>query len=245
MKKQGYTLAEVLITIAVIGIVAALTLPTLNMNITRHQAGPLLAKAINNLEHTNKMILQQFNARHLGEVADSLGVGLYPQILLRAGVLDVEQTDNPEVLTFDNQPFLDTEGEAEEDVRSNWLLVNDGIAYGNDFINGMEPTGTNAGAQVEGLSRKYFGTYYPLLIDVNGSKGPNILGMDVFSVFVDWKGSVIPFGGREYAEYMDLGVLWQNDCNGNVTGNGQACAGAIADNGYRVNYSFELVNRPE
>ena len=61
MKKLGFTLAEALITLAIIGIIAAVTLPSLNANITRSQIGPKLSKAINDLQNANRQILQQFN----------------------------------------------------------------------------------------------------------------------------------------------------------------------------------------
>ena len=49
MKKNGFTLAEVLITLAIVGLIASLTLPGLNSNISNRRIGPALAKAINNL----------------------------------------------------------------------------------------------------------------------------------------------------------------------------------------------------
>ena len=45
--KRGFTLAEVLITLGLIGVVAAITLPALNSDIRAQQIGPSLAKAVN------------------------------------------------------------------------------------------------------------------------------------------------------------------------------------------------------
>ena len=47
MKKNGFTLAEVLITLAIIGIVAVLTLPALNANTQEQQARTALKKMTN------------------------------------------------------------------------------------------------------------------------------------------------------------------------------------------------------
>ncbi len=49
MKKRGFTLAEVLITLAIIGIVATMTLPALMNNSAEQQAKTGLKKAINTL----------------------------------------------------------------------------------------------------------------------------------------------------------------------------------------------------
>ncbi|MCM1339934.1 MAG: type II secretion system GspH family protein [Muribaculaceae bacterium] len=49
MKKNGFTLAEVLITLAIIGVVATLTLPALLQNTQEQQAKTALKKGINTL----------------------------------------------------------------------------------------------------------------------------------------------------------------------------------------------------
>ena len=55
MKKNGFTLAEVLITIAIIGIVATLTLPALMTNTQEQQAITGLKKGINTLTEAAQM----------------------------------------------------------------------------------------------------------------------------------------------------------------------------------------------
>ena len=54
MKKKGFTLAEVLITIAIIGVVAAITLPTLMQDGSKQQLGTKLAKFHANLEQITR-----------------------------------------------------------------------------------------------------------------------------------------------------------------------------------------------
>ena len=46
MIKKGFTLTELLITLGIIGVVAALTAPALNINANNAKAGPALAKAV-------------------------------------------------------------------------------------------------------------------------------------------------------------------------------------------------------
>lgn len=59
MKNLGFTLAEVLITLAVIGVVAAITLPTLVVDTTTAQIGPKLAKAVAMFEQANETLLNE------------------------------------------------------------------------------------------------------------------------------------------------------------------------------------------
>ena len=55
MKKNGFTLAEVLITLAIIGVVATMTLPTLMTNTAEQQAKTGLKKGINILTEAASM----------------------------------------------------------------------------------------------------------------------------------------------------------------------------------------------
>ena len=55
MKKNGFTLAEVLITLAIIGVVAVLTLPALNSNTQEQQARTALKKMSNTFSQAASM----------------------------------------------------------------------------------------------------------------------------------------------------------------------------------------------
>jgi prepilin-type N-terminal cleavage/methylation domain-containing protein len=67
MKKNGFTLAEVLVVLGVIGVVAALTLPTLMSNTQESQVGPKLAKAVSMFEQANESLLAQYDVDALGD----------------------------------------------------------------------------------------------------------------------------------------------------------------------------------
>jgi len=55
MKKKGFTLAEVLITLTIIGVVATLTLPSLMANTAEQQAQTAFKKMINTLSEAGQM----------------------------------------------------------------------------------------------------------------------------------------------------------------------------------------------
>ena len=55
MKKKGFTLAEVLITLAIIGVVASLTLPSLMSNTSEQQYKTALRKVVNTLSEAGQM----------------------------------------------------------------------------------------------------------------------------------------------------------------------------------------------
>ena len=55
--KQGFTLAEVLITLGIIGVVAALTAPALVQNAGNAKVGPTLTKVVPTLENAHEQML--------------------------------------------------------------------------------------------------------------------------------------------------------------------------------------------
>ena len=59
MKLKGFTLAEVMIVLTILGIIAAITLPALNTNIQKQQMGPALMRAISTLETANALVSQE------------------------------------------------------------------------------------------------------------------------------------------------------------------------------------------
>ena len=72
MKKNGFTLAEVLITLAIIGVVATLTLPALMNNTAEQQAVTAFKKGLNTLTiaaETNEAI-DNFNFDSIGATSD-------------------------------------------------------------------------------------------------------------------------------------------------------------------------------
>ena len=67
MKKIGFTLAEMLITLGVIGIVSALTIPSLITNNMEAQVGPKLAKVVATFEQANANLLSAMEVDSLSD----------------------------------------------------------------------------------------------------------------------------------------------------------------------------------
>ena len=64
-KKTGFTLAEILVSLGIIGVIAAVTMPTLTANTQNAQIGPKLAKAVATFEQANQTLLHEYNADSL------------------------------------------------------------------------------------------------------------------------------------------------------------------------------------
>ena len=174
MKKNGFTLAEVLITLAIIGVVATMTLPALMTNTQEQQAKTGLRKAINTLTEAAQMHSSidgysfsgfQVAADIDDEEADNT---FSMEALLRARTaIDFTKTGNQE---FDVETVGNAVG-ASSVIGNNATYVHfrDGSVLIYD-PNNVIAIDDNAELQDDGQPLGYI-----VAIDTNGTKGPNQL----------------------------------------------------------------------
>jgi len=249
---KGFTLAEVLITLGIIGVVAAMTIPTLIENNQKTQYVTGLKKAYTNFNQ----VLVQYSADN-GCVGDLACTGLFQ------GGNDAASAAAAEKLApyfniakqcgigvsgcFPAKVSYNFDGSGVRDDSWNTATVGskfitqDGIA----FL--IKSDSTNCGEifsrGVTGDMKQYCGTIF---VDVNGNKGPNNFGRDIFYFNItNGRGpKLYPVGGqddmimRPWNDQDDNGTIdppadWQ--CNGSII-DGWACAGRIMDEGWEMNY---------
>ena len=225
MKKNGFTLAEALITICIIGVVASLTLPTLQTNAMRQQVPTALAKAMTTLENGNKILMQREGVRDIFDVCGNT----YLTCMRTQGILNGAAITPPTtVQNFSGQTKLLGLPEG--------LLTPDNLAYysGGTWLQGSAPVGYRLRNTL-------------VRVDVNGpAKGPNAFGKDIFTLTVNGSGAVIPHGGKLHSHVFSNGAApsWETTCNSEKVSTaaaveaGDSCAGSIVDNGYRIIYPF-------
>lgn len=162
MKKNGFTLAEVLITLAIIGVVATLTLPALMTNTQEQQAKTAIKKGINTLTEAaqTNLAIDGFDYSSLSTFStnDEESLSLYA-ILAKRTTMDRVTTG-----TASNDAKLVNNG------ASNYVVFfKDGSAL--SFVNDATTYGNAAVApQADGLPKGISAVY-----DTNGKKGPNLL----------------------------------------------------------------------
>lgn len=224
--KKGFTLAEVLLSLTIVGVLAAMTVPSLMVNVQKQQVGPALAKAINSLESANRLMLSDKGLRRLDELNNGVGIAAYLNDI--SSYLSLRR-DSSTIRPFYKFDLTTSHGFA---LVTYWFTDKNGISYGNKL-----GCATNNN---DNMPNVYSGKYYTVYIDTNGSsKKPNAIGHDIFQVLVDVSGQVIPFGSRAYADYMGVSETWVTKCASNkkaVPVDANYCAGAIVDNGFRVLY---------
>jgi prepilin-type N-terminal cleavage/methylation domain-containing protein len=215
-KKTAFTLAEVLITLAIIGIVAALTIPNLITNYRKKQTVVKLQKAISVL---NQAYRQSYD--ELGSPEDNLAItgkdyfNNYWAPYLSGATL----CNTCSACGYSYLPFTTLSGAASTVVCA---TTNRAPFYLKDGVWVMLMLG--GGASNELLSLNY------LYVDLNGSTPPNKHGIDVFFLTRTEKG-ILPYG----YDLPDNVVL--NNCS--EKGAGEYCAERIRREGWQINYPFK------
>lgn len=228
-RNKGFSLVEVLITLGLIGVVASLTLPSMNTNVKYAKAAPGLMKSINTLQNALSLGMAKKGLRNLNsytyvkELFEVNGplyttMDFYDPITVTGKYYNFNGSSGPAPLNEEIQVYTTKDG-------IDFLLMSAGKMRTN-FVK----------AEMYGKQGFY------IFVDVDGyKKGANRCGVDTFQLFVDTTGIVIPFGGYEYAKYMGNDEpKWITQCNSQgVSGSGTACAGSIVDNGGKVIYKVK------
>lgn len=231
---SGFTLAEVVITLAIIGVLVALTLPTLMNNVRNKGYVTGLQKAYSSIQNaTNLIIAEEGLPNNWGwtvhQSQDNSGneriVELYKKHfdILMSGkrcnwctelFLGVPRltyrflNGSPEAKGLYGSPLF---------VYSYPLLLRDGSIVGLTFSYASGQT--------------YYGVPFHFVVDVNGLKGPNQLGRDVFFLYMDNNsGKILPYTNETF-HYGQFDK--RNTCDTNKEG--YSCAYRVITEG-KMNY---------
>ena len=231
-KKTAFTLAEVLITLAIIGIVAAMTIPTLVTNIRNKGYVERFFKTYSVLQNASNMIVAEvgdpvnWSWAQYGEEDtggnDSI-VDLYRKYLKVAYECGADVNYKGDACHISPFEYKYLNGQKGTDnciampsqfnyclfSSGNQLVLSDGSLIGFTFK-------THSNGIRWGLPDLLF------TIDVNGRSGPNQIGRDVFFVYLkkNEHGKIRPYTNEEF---RDGGTDYRNTCE-DTTQLGFSCA---------------------
>ena len=180
MKKNGFTLAEVLITLAIIGVVATLTLPALMTNTAEQQAKTALKKGINTLTEAAQMnqAIAGWDYASLTssntETSEADDQSMYNLLSNRTSVDYQRSGHGSDVL----ESHQGSAGQATSMSSNYTIFFRDGaaVSFPASMVSSSDAvspgSGTKPGTQMMDDNLVYGVT---VLYDTNGSKGPNIL----------------------------------------------------------------------
>lgn len=217
MKFKGFTLAETLITLGIIGVVAAITIPGLITNHKKQVAATTLEKAISTLNQAIKLSESENGEMETWDKTldyeDFIDKYINPY-------MKVMMTCNPITKCGykSTAPWKYMNGTSgayggpNHRGRTPFIAI-DGILYTFAFL--------NDGGAAEVDNDKV------IIIDTNASKGPNQFGKDIFFLYrIEEEDSIIPYGADKTREEM------KRSCS--ATGDGIYCAAWLREHGWKM-----------
>ena len=226
-KKVAFTLAEVLITLGIIGVVAALTIPTIIQNYQKQVTVTKLKKAYSALGQIAQKSL-----------ADNDVVNFTEETV--ATQKSVKEFFDTYWLPYFNGANVDTSPSGP------WQGSNIAYKYKNgrtydvaiftNYSAGRIFLSTPDGVTYFILLTKWGEHWTPMfkpkqevVVDINGIKPPNVFGKDLFRFWIDFKDGIVR---------ADLYSNTTAEINSNCNSSGTACAAKIMQDGWKITYPW-------
>lgn len=245
-KSLAFTLAEVLIVIAVVGIVAEMVFPALSDSYQKGQYVAGLVKARSAFQQAMTLLANDNNCPNdlsctgLFGSSTTLGTNIvkYFNIAKDCGTSTAGCWPASFNLNYDGSSGTTTDLTASASYYK--FMTVDGMSWGVQGIDATCATNYSAGA----TTTFGYGTSVcaNVFVDINGIKPPNRRGRDVFMFYISDKGpSLYPAGGSDigstaqttYGYWVSLGTCKEGST---TTQNGSTCTGRIFDEGFKMTY---------
>lgn len=165
-KKYGFTLAEVLITLGIIGVVAALTIPSLMANYRKSVVANKLKETYSILKQAERLAMNDdngpdaWNFKDDGAYSNSIIEKFIPY-LTNITYCKYNTSKHPKIVTGDGQMSIYT------------MWVQKSICIPNGAMIFASSYGSNG--RVSGIN---------IYVDINGDALPNVFGKDVFEMYI-------------------------------------------------------------
>ena len=237
-KKTAFTLAEVLITLGIIGVVAAMTLPTLINNYQKKETISKLKKVYAILGNTTSMAMAEYGDTVTWELPNTLSWASSKAFAEKYMI-----------------PYLKVARTCENNNEA-------GCSYpikrlnGQSFNNYNEYTksyrfyladGTFICVAANNIS-EYHDKLVQIIFDINGQRNPNVVGKDVFFLeyfikpadsnagAMEYTGRILPANLDYKSRSVILGASQNDFCNKNKDGKG--CLAVIFIDGWEIKNDY-------
>jgi len=242
MKKRytGFTLAEVLITLGIIGVVAAMTIPTLMNKVTNDINVTLLEKNYSVLTSAFKQFATDSGC--VGDLkctgifegsgnatGDAIGAAIVPylKILKDCKRVTLQGCITSKTNLINNETSINLENY--QDYYKIITIDGASIMFG-------DPSDFNCiDAYGDGAFHEVCGQIY---IDVNGLKPPNRIGRDTFTFYITSSGTLYSDGTSQFywANNKWTGSNASHQCSVSANSSGWGCGAQIMEQGWKMNY---------
>lgn len=247
--KKAFTLAEVLITLGIIGVVAALTMPTVIQNYKKKQA-------VTQLKATYSILAQAFEHAQ-ADYGDMSNWGLDEIKGTTSGEREmvtkfvetyfvpyIKPVKNNGMTSFSRLGYSGIyalNGKTDGNLLGNWRYI---IFLSNGAIVAFSIDGHCYGEEGTNENGNWYCTDFRntniyIVVDINGKKHPNTLGKDVFVMSVN--SSTNKFEFYNYSNTANDRNWLLRVCNKNATNDGREsrhCGRLIQLDGWKINYDW-------
>ncbi len=251
-KYNAFTLAEVLITLGIIGVVAALTLPSVVANYQKKVWVAQLKETYSILSQGFQKMLSDDGVDKLSDTEiwsnlsdncnqDSSNCGNFVNSLQK--YFDI--TRDTEKSKYTITEYMGRGGNHSYENNGYFFKLKNGVTliYYTFYKTPREKTSeeclfikSNGGQMCSVIG-------YWLSLDINGFKHPNQYGRDIFVFYLSNEGKLFPMGGTDYSRYETSGYIagsnrWNVYGTSCIDGDNLArsCAGQIMEQGWQMNY---------
>jgi prepilin-type N-terminal cleavage/methylation domain-containing protein len=206
----GFTLAEVLITLGIIGVVSAMTIPALMNKCQKIVLANQAKKEYAMWTQVFKNILADNNTTSLSET--ELWGKFEENYVHYSSNPTTENTAfwtelgkyvkiSPSATRDTEEYYSGDKGYSETTAHYPIYLSNGTRLVGYYFYKTPSRKTDAVCSQIKALGGSMCSVIGYILIDVNGAKGPNIRGRDLFQFEISDEGVLYPYGGKDWALY--------------------------------------------
>lgn len=224
--KRGFTLAELLITIGLIGVVAAMILSSLYSHIKSKGYIERLKKVQSLLQNVTNLIMSDYGEPNDWipdgyQIGNTQGADVAIKSFQNVIKLYAAQFNTVYICEFTGSSSKETNcnlsASKYKGLDGQPIKIENGSLYPYYFV---YPIMLNDGSSIGfRFQRNQNGGFFwgaPILtfiVDVNGVQPPNTIGRDIFYLYLNEKGNVLPYGDGNFGE---------DDCN--INAKGESCA---------------------
>jgi len=230
--KRAFTLAEVLITLAIIGIIAAITIPSIVANHQKRALETQFAKAYRTVSQAVNLAIAEHGGIDTWDWKDSYTSAEKDQFVKKyitphLNIVKYCPTGDGNKDCFPEAMYRLFDGTDWRTlttlVHPQFVLADGTMAYVAFFENCLERNGRCVS----------------IAIDINGGQKPNVIGKDVFEFnFYSQTGQVLPNGIYKDRTYQNetgkYTMLTEEEINSDTTGWYRAAK--VVQDGFKINY---------
>ena len=261
---RAFTLAEVLIAVAIVGVVAALTVPSMATKIDSETNMAKLSKSVTLIQNGMGEIFQQvqnhseegmaasrltsiqvkdlFETAPDGASSDDYIADGQKLFALTGGITGLQTTNN-----YNTGDIKNTGGITGLQTTNNYntgdIKNYDGTNVNNNLLTNCSTYQFNKNTSVVILQdisandENEDKVIAKVFIDVNGAAVPNRIGIDVFLFGLSNNGILVPAGSEKYNDntFSDSVNSYTTDCQNNIT-TGLSCAARVMADGWKIKY---------